>query len=124
MVIRLIMTMETRLMRDLLKHVFAKIPDLQVVGETTEKNLPNLSGLIKQTKPDWVLVTLLPNDKLPEGAHNLLRDHPSLAVFALAADGSHAKMKWENFKERILMDISLEELIWVLRDRTAPKYWH
>jgi DNA-binding NarL/FixJ family response regulator len=123
-VIRLIMTVEPRLMRDLLKHVFAKIPDLEVVGETTENNWPDISGMIQQTDADWVLMTLLPNDCLPEGAHSLLHNHPSLAVFALAADGSHAKMKWEDFKESILKDISLEELIWVLRDRTAPKYWH
>jgi hypothetical protein len=131
---KIIMVDGSRFLREMLKRVIAKTPGLQLVDEITD--LASLSSVIEQTGAQWMVVSYPPNGKLPEAVESSLATHPSVRVLALAADGSQVKMKWMEprdsavavaadarlvkmkwveSREKILDDLSLDELIAILR---------
>jgi hypothetical protein len=117
---RIIMVSGSRFLQEMLKRVIAKTPGLQLVDEITD--LAMLSSAIERTDAQWVVVSYPPKGKLPEAVESALAAHPSVRVLAVAADGSHVKMKWVESREEILDDLSLDELIAVLCDR-LPLEW-
>jgi DNA-binding NarL/FixJ family response regulator len=110
---RIILANGSRFLQEMLKRVIEKTPDLQVVGEIA--GLAQLSSTIAKTEAEWVIVSLLPDGKIPEMVESSLIAHPSVRVLALAADGSQVKMKWIEPREKILDDLSMDELIAILR---------
>jgi chemotaxis response regulator CheB len=117
---RIIMVSGSRFLQEMLKRVIEKAPGLQVVDEITD--LARLSPAIEQTGAQWVVVSYPPDGEMPKAVASSLAAHPSVRVLAVAADGSHVKMKWVESREKILDDLSLEELIAVLCDR-LPLEW-
>ena len=111
---RVILANESRLLREMLERVINKVPDLEVVGHAADA--ARLQSLLKETDAQWVIVSLLPNNKIPAVANSLLAEHPSLRVLAIAVDGSQVKAKWVEPHEKDLGDLSLEELIAILED--------
>ena len=111
---RVILANESRLIREMLERVINKVPDLEVVGHAADA--AGLSSLLKETDAQWVIVSLLPDSKIPAVADSLLAEHPSLRVLAIAVDGSQVKAKWVEPHEKDLGDLSLEELIAILED--------
>lgn len=110
---RVVLSVEPRLLREMLRHVIIKTPGLQLVGETVGKTLPTV---IEQVDAQWVIVSLLPGGELPERAGALLVTHPTVAILAVAADGSQWKLKWlETYEELLEEGLSLDELIQILR---------
>lgn len=110
--IRIILANEPRLLREMLKRVFLKRCDLEVVAEVS--NLSRLSEIIDRTRPQWVVVTLLPNGALPGYAHGLPVLYPRLGIVAVASDGSRVKVKSGDLFERDLEGISLNDLLAIL----------
>jgi hypothetical protein len=117
---RIIMVSGSRFLQEMLKRVIAKTPGLQLVDEITD--LAMLSSAIERTDAQWVVVSYPPNGEMPKAVASSLAAHPSVRVLAVAADGSHVKMKWVESREEILDDLSLDELIAVLCDR-LPLEW-
>ena len=110
---RVVLSVEPRLLREMLRHVIIKAPGLQLVGETAGKTLP---AVIEQVDAQWVIVSLLSGGELPERAEALLVTHPTVAILAVAADGSQWKVKWLETHEEFLGEgLSLDELIQILR---------
>ncbi|HZD55371.1 MAG TPA: hypothetical protein VE136_01510 [Anaerolineales bacterium] len=110
--IRIILANEPRLLREMLKRVFLKRLDLEVVAEVS--NLSHLSEIIDRTRPQWVVVTLLPNGGLPGYAHGLPALYPRVGIVAVAGDGSRVKVKSGDAFERDLEGISLDDLLAIL----------
>lgn len=110
--IRIILANEPRLLREMLKRVFRKRFDLEVVAEVS--NLSRLSEVIARTQPQWVVVTLLPNGALPGYAHGLSLLYPRLGIVAVAGDGSRVKVMSGDLFERDLDGISLNDLLAIL----------
>jgi chemotaxis response regulator CheB len=111
---RIIMVNGSRFLQEMLKRVIEKTPGLQVVDEIND--LARLSSAIEQTGAQWVVVSYPPNGEMPKAVESSLAAHPSVRVLAVAADGSHIKMKWVESHEKVLDDLSLDELIAVLCD--------
>lgn len=112
---RIILANEPRLLREMLKRVVDKQPDLQVVGEVSD--WAELPSTIEQTEAQWVILSLLADGKMPEIADSLLAAHPKLHVLAVALDGSRIKMKCGASEEEWLNNLSLDALIARLRKR-------
>jgi hypothetical protein len=110
--IRIILANEPRLLREMLKRVFLKRFDLQVVAEVS--NFSRLSEVIDRTQPQWVVVSLLPNGRLPGYAHGLPALYPRVGIVAVAGDGSRVKVKSGDLFERDLEGISLDDLLAIL----------
>lgn len=113
---RIVLANESRLWREMLKRVIAKVPDLRVVGEVPD--LAVLASVVEQTSAGWVILSLTREGKIPEMAESLLTVHPSIRILAVATDGSQVKMKWLEPHEDELEDWSLNEMIDVLRGST------
>jgi len=111
---RVILANESRLIREMLERVIKKVPDLEVVGHAADA--VRLPSLLEETDAQWVIVSLLPDSKIPAVADSLLAEHSSLRVLAIAVDGSQVKAKWVEPHEKDLGDLSLEELIDILED--------
>lgn len=134
---RVIMAVETRLLRQLLSRAIVRSPHLQVVA--TVDSSTNLASVVEQTDAEWVIISLLPDGQLPGRAWALLSAQPSVSVLAVmpdgsrvkmgwtepyekmvavAADGSPVKLRWTEIHEMFLNDLSLDELITILRKGT------
>jgi hypothetical protein len=73
-----------------------------------------LPVIINRTHPQWVLVSLLPDGKLPGYAHALPALYPRVGLVAVAADGSRVKVMSGALFERDLEGISLGDLLAIL----------
>jgi DNA-binding NarL/FixJ family response regulator len=98
------------------RRVIKKIPDFKVVGEITD--LDELPKLIEQLEPQWVLVSLNQDGKLPQTLSSLLADYPKVRLLAMDADGSEVKIKWVETHEEDLKNLSLGALVEALRSQS------
>lgn len=108
-----ILAYEHRLLRGMLERAIKKTPGLQVVGEMTDPD--RLQPLLDETGAHWVIVSLAPDGRLPDTVDTLLAAHRSVRILAVACDGSQAKVKGRGDREQVLDDLSLEELVAILR---------
>jgi hypothetical protein len=132
--IRIILAMETRLLREMLRRAISKFPLMKVVREMSSDT--GLPSIVEQTKADWVLILLRPDGKLPGTAKRLLEEQPSVSIIALAPDGGEVRLAWAEARDNVtvtgsdgnpsrfyrmethqsaLADLSLSELMAVLR---------
>lgn len=131
---RIILAVETRLLRELLKRAITRSPFLKVVEEVSEG--ADLSAKVKRKEAEWVFVSLRPDGELPETAEILLANQPSVSIIAVAPDGSQVKLgwtepcdcviatapdgspirlRWTESHQKVLTDLSFGELISVVR---------
>jgi DNA-binding NarL/FixJ family response regulator len=101
----------------MLRRAIENVSDLQVVSEVTD--LRSLVTVIEQTAPDWVVVSLDGNGRVPGMVDDLLALRPSLHILALSSDGSQTRVRWYAPHEQALGDVSLHDLIQVLREGLA-----
>jgi DNA-binding NarL/FixJ family response regulator len=113
---RIILANEQRLLREMFRRVIKKIPDFKVVGEITD--LAELPEMMERLEPQWVLVSLNQDGKLPRTLCSLLADYPKVRLLAMDADGSEVKIKWVETHEKDLGDLSLGALVEALRSQS------
>ena len=109
----IILANNPRLLRGMLKRVLQNVPDLVVVGETSDSK--GLLAMIEQTNAKWIVLSLPVDGKIPEEAETILSVHPNVFVLAVAADGSRVKVKWRELYEKELKGLVLDDLMAVLR---------
>lgn len=107
------MANQPRLWRDLLSYAIEKAPGLQVVGKIS--NISKLYPFVEQSQPNWVIISLPSNGNIPRIIAKFLNLHPSIAILAVSQDGTHIKVKRSASKEREIVNISLEELLKLLK---------
>jgi hypothetical protein len=112
---RIIMANQPRLWRELLSYVIEKTPDLQVVGNIS--NISKLYSFVEQSQPNWVIISLPSSGNIPRIISKFINSHPSIAILAISQDGTHVKVKRPKYREREIENISLEELISLLKSQ-------
>jgi DNA-binding NarL/FixJ family response regulator len=111
---RIILADGSRLMREMLKRIFDKADDLEVVGEVTDiKNLPQI---IREKQAQWVILSISPDEKAPKWIDAMISEQPNLRVLSVSNDGSEIKIKWHEPHEKRIRGISLEDLITLLQE--------
>jgi DNA-binding NarL/FixJ family response regulator len=111
---RIILVDGSRFLREMLKRVLMKSPELEVAGEVT--HLEELPKAIRKTKAQWVICFLLPGSDIPTILETLIvREFPSVRILGISTDGSQVKLEWIGLREKFLDDSSLEELTTLLR---------
>ena len=116
---RIVLADGSRFLHEMLKRVIEKTPDLQVVSEIAD--LARLSSTIAETEAEWVIVSLPPDGNMPELVDSALAAHSSVRFLAMATDGSQVRIKWLESHEEPMGDVSLNELIAVLRRHRPVK---
>ncbi len=109
---RIILAIQTRLLREMLERVIRRSPDHKLVCEVTDG--PDLADLVEKQDAQWVIMSLSPQGDLPDNAEYLLAQQPGVFVMALAPDGSEVKVGWSEIHEEFISQADKEEPI-VLR---------
>ncbi|MFN8489388.1 MAG: hypothetical protein U0350_17530 [Caldilineaceae bacterium] len=112
---RIILANEPRLLREMLGHVFASTPGLEVVAVV--ENPLYLATIVNEEEAHWLIVTLDDaNGVLPP---YLAYHHSPPSLMAISADGRQVEIKTtkpDGHQERYtLYDISLDRLLNILR---------
>ncbi len=109
----IILANETRLMREMLRRAIGKAPGLCVAGEAVDP--AQLPAMVEETGAQWVVTTLRADGRLPEAVEALSRGRPSLRVLAVSSDGGRAVVRGAGREDRVLVNLSLTDLIAILR---------
>ena len=109
----IILVIPSRLLRGLLERALGKVENLVVVEAISDPEF--LPDTVWETDIDWVVIS-------SEGCLGLLKwfdefanSHPSICIIALTAKGSSVNINWLNNSNEEIRDISLEELIILLK---------
>jgi DNA-binding NarL/FixJ family response regulator len=115
---RIILADGSRLLREMLKRIFEKSDDLEVVGEVTDiKNLPHL---IREKKAQWVILSTPPEESVPRWIETIISEQPEVRFLSVSNDGSEIKIKWYEPHEKIIKGLSLQDLITILQAELFP----
>ena len=116
---RIVLATQTHLLHEMLKLVMDKAPGLEIVGETEQ--IDEISDLVEKTHPNWIIVSLPPNNGIPQSLIELLNKEPMMAVLAISDDAARFKVKWPDQPEAIFDGVSLETMISILNKQTVMK---
>jgi DNA-binding NarL/FixJ family response regulator len=111
---RIILADGSRLLREMLKRIFEKAEDLEVVGEVIDiKNLPHM---IQEKKAQWVILSTPPEENAPRWIEAIISEHPDVRFLSVSNDGSEIKIKWYEPHEKTIRGLSLQDLITILQE--------
>jgi hypothetical protein len=114
---QIIVALESRLLRDMLKRMIGKTRQLHLAAEVND--IESLPAVAAQTRAEWVIVSLCPDGNLPKTVDALLYRCPSLRVLAVSGEGDQVKAKWVQAHEQVLNISTVEELVSVLSGENA-----
>lgn len=109
---RIILVDGSRLLIEMLNRVLNKTKHLDVIRVTDRSDL---SALIGQQETAWAIVSLPVDVTDPDWIDAFMLQHPHVRFLTMSADGSMIKMKWLESQEADLTNISLPELIQILK---------
>ena len=113
---RIILANQPRLLREMLGHVFAATPGLQVVAALDDAT--ELSDVIGQAQAHWVVVTLGGDNWEPIQALSKPMAGPVPSLLAISADGKqvevHTPTPGGSVQSYSFYDISLANLLAIL----------
>lgn len=94
--IRVLVANRPRLMRELLLATISDQPDIEIVGEVQDES--GVGGAVDQTQPDFLIVALERQDRLPDFCRAVLRNHPQIKIIAIASDRNSSVFYWASFR--------------------------
>lgn len=107
--VKIILANDSRLLREMLRRVLTRSPQLEIVAEI--EDLHQLEFLLAQTRANWIIVSLTPEGEFPGTVRDLLRDHSTAHVLAIATDASTVKLLHMEPSERQVEVYSAEEIL-------------
>lgn len=109
---RVLLTSNSRLLREMFRRVIDKTANLEIVQEFSDPQ--GLPSAIERFDPEWVIVFL----PLSQSTHAYLNDcisgFPSVRFVFLSPDNSRVKMKWQTSYEEDLTNLSVKDFIHIL----------
>ncbi len=94
--IRVLIANRPRLMRELMVETISDQSDIEIVGEVSDDS--ELRQSIEETHPDFVIVALEKQNRLPAVCHSILQDHPQLKIIAVAPDSNNSVFYWASLQ--------------------------
>jgi hypothetical protein len=111
---QIILANQPRLLRKMLHRALRNRVGLYISAEISD--VTNLASVVQEKNPQWIVISLWPDDEIPQVVRSLLAERPSLCVLGMAVDCSQVKIKCGlSSSERILHNLSLDGLIEILR---------
>lgn len=111
---KILIAEKNRLLREML---------MKAVGADAELEIINPSGIydhlledVEFEDIDWLVISTSNGEKLPLAIKKILIDFPEVAILEVAPDGNPQRIKWLEFHEYLLEDISLVDLVQILAD--------
>ncbi len=114
---RVIFINSSRLVRELFHRVLRKAEHVQVIRDIVDHT--DLPADIEGLEAEWLVISLAPEETIPDWVDAYLRAHPFMRFLAFSTDSNQVKMKWLEPREQDLKDLSLADLIHVLETETV-----
>ena len=93
--IRVLVANHPRLMRELILSTFADQPDIEIVGEVSDES--KIVETVNKTRPHFVVIALDQPEKRPLICDDLLREHPTMRIIAVAPQKNFVVHYWASF---------------------------
>jgi len=117
--IRVLIANRPRLMRELMVETISDQPDIEIVGEVSDDS--ELRQAIEETHPDFVIVALEKQDRLPVVCHSILQEHPQIKIIAVASDRNSSLFYWASLQvQSSRIEASEAGVLKALRGVTRP----
>jgi hypothetical protein len=114
---RIILAIESRLIREMLNRILLKADHLDVVKQVAaDENLPTV---IREWDAEWIILTMSADNEPLDWIDSYIREHPFVRIMSVSSDGAWVNMKWLHKCERDIVNPSLRELMDVLEG--SPK---
>jgi DNA-binding NarL/FixJ family response regulator len=117
--IRVLIANSPQLLRELLVETISDQPDIEIVGEVAHE--ADLLRAVEQTNPEFVIVALEKDNRLPAVCHSILQDHPHLKIVAVASDRNSSMFYWASLRvQSNQIESSEAGVLSALRSATRP----
>lgn len=117
--IRVLIANRPRLMRELMMATISDQPDIEIVGEVQQES--GIGDAVAQTHPDFLIVALDSDDRLPNFCRPILQNHPQIKIIAIAPDRNSTVFYWASFSvQSNEIEASEEGVLNALRGKTKP----
>lgn len=90
--VRVLVANRPRLMRELILATIADQADIEIVGEITDEQ--QIEVAVSGTQPDFLIVALEGENRLPLPCITVLQNHPNLRVIAISPDRNSTMFYW------------------------------
>jgi len=94
--IRVLVANRPRLMRELVMATISDQPDIEVVGEIQEES--EIQGAVDKTQPDFLIVALDDQDRLPSFCQSILQSHLQIKIIAIAPERNSTMFYWASLR--------------------------
>ncbi|MGC2332180.1 MAG: hypothetical protein WA581_12045 [Candidatus Acidiferrales bacterium] len=94
--VRVLVANRPRLMRELVMATISDQPDIEIVGEVLDES--EVGGVVDQTQPDFLIVALDHQDRLPDFCEAILQSHPHTKIIAIAPDRNSTIFYWASLR--------------------------
>jgi len=93
--IRVVVANRPRLMRELVLEAIIEQRDIEIIAEI--QNEPDISRVVDETRPDFLIISLDESNQRPAICDTLLRRFPELKILALAPERNSSIFYWASF---------------------------
>ncbi len=94
--IRVLVANRPRLIRELVVETISDQPDIEVVGQIEEES--GIEDAVDQTQPDFLIVGLDRQDRLPDSCQAVLHNHPKVKIIGIASDRNSTVFYWTSLR--------------------------
>ena len=94
--IRVLVAIRTRFMRELILTTFADQPDIEVVGEVSDD--ADVPAAVENTHPDFLVLSQDEMGQRPTLCDQVLCQHPEVRIIAINPDHNYSVHYWVSLK--------------------------
>jgi DNA-binding NarL/FixJ family response regulator len=117
--IRVLVANRPRLIRELVIATISDQPDIEMVGEVHEES--EIKAAVDTTLPDFLIVALQDQDRLPDFCQAILQEHPRVKIIAIAPDRNSSVFYWASLRvQSNQIEASEEGVLTALRGKSQP----
>jgi chemotaxis response regulator CheB len=109
----------SRLLREMLRRVIEKTEGLRVVAEVERTD--RLVEEIKEYHPDWLILFQRTLQTMPDVIEHLLQENRDLRIAILSANGDQLRIKWIEYHDETLQDLTWNIFSRSLREERSGK---
>ena len=114
--VRVLVANRPRLMRELILATVSDQEGFEIVGEIEDER--HIESAVAQTQPDFLIVALDKENRLPDPCITVLQNHPSLRVIAISPDRGNTMFYWTSLNiQHTSIEASEQGVLNVLRGR-------
>lgn len=116
--VRVLVANRPRLMRELILATVSDQEGIEIVGEIQHDE--QIESAVAEMRPDFLIVALDGDNRLPDPCMTVLQKHPSLRVIAISPERGNTVFYWTSLNiQHASIEASEQGVLNVLRSRNS-----